>query len=87
MIGRRHFVALMGGAIIARPLAARSQQPATRVIGFLSNVSLGTVAHAVAAFRQGLKETGYIEGQNLAIGFFDESMKSILAPVMSAYGT
>jgi putative ABC transport system substrate-binding protein len=69
MIGRRHFVALMGGAIIARPLAARSQQPATRVIGFLSNVSPGAVARAVTAFRQGLKETGYIEGQNLAIEY------------------
>lgn len=69
MIGRRHFVALMGGAIIARPLTARTQQPAMPVVGFLSNVSPDTVTHAVAAFRQGLKETGYIEGQNLAIEY------------------
>jgi putative tryptophan/tyrosine transport system substrate-binding protein len=51
------------------PLAARGQQPAIRVIGFLSNISPGVVAYALAAFRQGLKENGYIEGHNLAIKY------------------
>src|SRR5215472_5704766 len=65
---RRRFVALLGGAITL-PCLAAAQQRAMSVIGFLSSNAPGTYAPAVAAFRQGLAETGYIEGQNVAIEY------------------
>jgi len=65
---RRRFVALLGGAITL-PCVAAAQQRAMPVIGFLSSNARGTYTPAVAAFRQGLAETGYIEGQNLAIEY------------------
>jgi putative tryptophan/tyrosine transport system substrate-binding protein len=68
-IGRRDFLATLGGAAAAWPLAARAQQPAMPVVGYMSSRSAGDSSREVVAFRQALAETGYEEGRNVAIEF------------------
>jgi putative tryptophan/tyrosine transport system substrate-binding protein len=68
-IRRREFMSLLGGAVVAWPLVARAQQAAMPVIGFLSSRSPGESSGVVAAFRRGLGEAGFVEGQNTVIAF------------------
>jgi putative tryptophan/tyrosine transport system substrate-binding protein len=68
-VKRREFIALLRGAAAAWPLAARAQQPAMPVIGYLSTLSEGQGLHLLAAFRRGLGEIGFVDSRNLAIEF------------------
>jgi putative tryptophan/tyrosine transport system substrate-binding protein len=67
-VNRRDLITLLGGAA-AWPLAARSQQPALPVVGFLRSTAAASSAHLVDAFRQGLTEAGFVEGQNVTIDY------------------
>ncbi len=68
-IGRRQFVALLGSGVAAWPLKARAQRAAIPVVGFLHGAASDGYAPMATSFRQGLKETGYVDGQNVAIEF------------------
>ena len=68
MISRRKVISLLPGAV-ASPLAARAQQPAMPLVGFLNGGSPAAFAELVDAFRRGLQDTGYLEGQNVSIEY------------------
>jgi putative ABC transport system substrate-binding protein len=80
---RRDFIAVIAGSA-AMPIAARAQQAPMPVIGFLRNTSLADSAHLVAAFRQGLKETGFVEGQNVAIEYRYADNQADRLPALAA---
>jgi putative tryptophan/tyrosine transport system substrate-binding protein len=66
---RREFLCVLGGTAAAWPLSARAQQPAMPVVGFLRSTAAASSRELVGAFRQGMKETGFIEGQNVAVEY------------------
>jgi hypothetical protein len=68
-IGRREFLATLGGAAATWPLAARAQQSAMPVVGFVSGRAPEASARNVGAFRKRLNETGYVKGQNVTVGY------------------
>jgi len=83
-VKRREFITLLGGAAVAWPLAARAQQPAMPVVGLLTSRAPGDAPHLLAAVRQGLKDTGFSEGQNVTIEYRFAGNKSEKLPALAA---
>jgi ABC-type uncharacterized transport system substrate-binding protein len=83
-VRRRGFITLIGGGAAAWPLALRAQQPVMPVVGILGGVSAEKYVPYVAAFRQGLTDTGYVEGQNVAIEYRSADGQYDRMPVLVA---
>jgi ABC-type uncharacterized transport system substrate-binding protein len=82
-VKRRDFILALGGAA-AWPVATRAQQPATPVIGFLSTAPARLYEHRLRPFREGLKETGYVEGQNVEIDYRSAEAQNKQLPGLAA---
>src|SRR5947209_7433905 len=83
-IGRRKFLATLGGAAVAWPLAVRAQQTAIPVIAYLDATTAVDSVYRVSAFRDGLKEAGFIDGYNVAIDFRSAENKLDRLPALAA---
>src|SRR5262245_49014524 len=84
MIRRREFITLLGGVAVGWPLAARAQRPSIPVIGFLDATTAADFVYRVSAFRDGLKEAGFIDGHNVAIEFRWAENKLDQLPALAA---
>ena len=81
---RRKFITLLGGMVIAWPLAAQTQQPTTPVIGFIRNTTRDDLADLLKAMHQGLRQTGYVEGRNVTVEYRFADNQLDRLPTMAA---